>query len=168
MKKVLCIIFSFTLIFISGCNKKSSDVTAVTTGLSFTAKINYNNVLTVYDVIINDDGNLTLATVSGNNKGLIINFSNNKASLNFNGLTCETDISSLPEGIIADFLYSVFQNARNLPVYSEDEEYFIQGEKSRYQYKIYLSKMGLPIKIEDNKNGISVIIKNVSIKEQVL
>lgn len=165
MKKIFCIVFSFILIFISGCNKKSSDVTAVTTGLSFTAKINHNDILTVYDVIINDNGDLTLTTISGNNEGLIINFRDNKAILNFNGLTCETDISSLPEGIIADFLYSIFQNAENTPVYLEDEEYYISGETAQYQYKIHLSKMGLPIKIEDNKNNISVIIKNVSIIE---
>lgn len=165
MKKILCFILCLCFFIPTGCNKKSSDVTAVTTGLSFTAEISYKNNTVSYSVTIFDNSDTEIKTLSDSLSGLCYTFSGETVTVSYNGLEYNIPISSLPEGIITDFLYSVFCTVKenNSAVMSENDEYYISDRNEKYSFKIYLGETGLPLKIEDSENGITAIIKNASI-----
>lgn len=163
MKKAFCFIICLSLFVCSGCNKKSSGVTAVTTGLSFTADISFYGLTTSYNVIISKDSVLEAEIISGSNKGLRCKISGNNVDIIFNGLNYSTNISSLPEGIITDFLYTAFKNANTRTVFTDDNQYYIVGDTEKYKYKIFLGLTGLPIKIEESQKDINVIIKNATV-----
>ena len=84
MKKLfyslLCILILVTNI---GCNKKSSEVTAVTTGLSFTAKIICGDIKLVCNSVINNEKSEFIVLSPENIKDLQYVFEGNSASINY-------------------------------------------------------------------------------------
>lgn len=164
MKKTFLLLMSFCLIF-SGCNgyNKSSDVTVVTSGLSFIAKLSYLDNNFDYSVIINENGETEIKYISkSGDTGTDYIFKNDTVIYSHNGLEYKTDISAIPDSSTADFIYTVFKEAENIKnnVIYKNQQYYINGETKKYKFKIFLGQTGLPIKITDSKMGISVIIQN--------
>ena len=60
MKKLLSLTLSVIFIFICGCNNTSPKVIAVTKGLKFTAKIEYNNEKYEFDVEIPENSKIIM------------------------------------------------------------------------------------------------------------
>ncbi|MBO5019265.1 MAG: hypothetical protein J6D52_01235 [Clostridia bacterium] len=163
MKKAFLLIISFCL-FLSGCKgyNKYPDVTAVTSGLSFIAKLSYMEDCYDYSVVIKENGETELKHISNEKAGIDYTFKKDTVTYNFDGLEYKTDISAIPDSSTADFIYTVFKETgemRNNVSY-KNQEYYIKGETDKYKFKIILGQTGLPIKITDSKMGISVIIKN--------
>ncbi len=164
MKKILLILISLCLIF-SGCNgyNKSSNVTAVTTELSFIAKLSYGENNYDYSVVIKKKGIIEMKYISKSGEtGTDYIFQNGSVTYSYNGLSYKTDISSIPHSSVSDFIYTVFKETESQKnnVCYKNQEYYIKGETDKYKFKITLGQTGLPIKISDSKMGISVIIKN--------
>lgn len=162
MKKTFLIIPILILLIFSGCNKKSSGVTAVTTELSFTAEISFMDTKSNYDIRITEDKGLEAIVISGKSDGMKLTFAEENLTISYSNLVYNTSITSLPDGIITDFLYAAFKNADINNVYSENEQYFITGKTDKYDYKIFIGQSGLPLKIEESKMGITATIKNAS------
>lgn len=163
MKKIFCLILCLCFIILSGCNKKSSGVTAVTTGLSFTADVSFFDIKTTYNIKISENGEMEAESVSGNTSGMKLKCLDEIIEVSFKGLSYSTNISALPDGVISEFIYSAFKNADTTTVFSKDKQYYINGENEKYSYKIYLGQTGLPLKIEETEKGITVIIKNATV-----
>ena len=167
MKKI--VVFSLLLVFVlfCGCNKISSDVTAVTTGLSFTAEIEYVGFLSEYEVNITKDGSFDMTAIQPQSiKGMNIKLSDSKIKVDYNGLAYNTTLYELPQGIIVDFLYNAFSDIRlqEREVAKQNDEFFISGSTEKYNYKMILGASGLPIELID-KSGIKVAIKNATVKQ---
>lgn len=164
MKKIICIILSLCFLT-AGCSeyKKSSAVTAVTTGLSFTAKLSYGGNTYNYSVKIDENGVTEMKNIPAKEKaGTDYIFENNTVIYKYNELSYKTDINSMFDGSVADFIYIVFKEteAQRNNVSYKNEEYYIKAETPKYKFTVYFGETGLPIKIIDTKKGLSVIIKN--------
>lgn len=165
MKKLLSITISLFFIFsLCNCNKESSDVTAVTTGLSFTAELSYKNQTFKYDYKIFKDGSAE-ALLHLDKTETKIFFSENSIKYDFNNLEYTQSLNNLNENLIIDFIFSVMKDASNKKVYTQNEYLCLEGKTDKYDYKMYLSEMGIPLKIEDKQKGIQVIITNQALLE---
>jgi len=165
VKKIICFIFCLCIISFSGCKKESSGVIPITTGLSFTAEISYQDSVYTYDVTISKKSETELTALSDEIKGLKYRFSGQTLTERFNNLEHRVDISALPDRIITDFIHSVFLTVteKQSKVISENDDFFITDQNDKYSFKIYFGETGLPLKIEDTKKGITATIKNATI-----
>ena len=152
-------------LFISGCKKEKSKVKPITNNLSFTAEIEHNNIIYTYDTIINNDYEMELKATSSGLSGLSYRFSGNTLTEKFNKLEHTIEISSLPDGVVIDFIYSVFSTVykNKTSVKFKDKQYLLSDKNEDYCFTMFLGETGLPLKIEDKENGITVIIKNASL-----
>ncbi len=162
MKKIILITFSFLLI-LSGCIKKSPEVTPVTTGLNFNAEISYLDNTYEYSVKIDENANLEMTDSSDNEIKYF--FSGDKLTVSFGDISHETDISTLNNGLIIDLLYSVMNSIRKNgeDIISDGKNYYINGSTEKYKYTCFYGQTGLPIKITESNFAVTVIIKNAVI-----
>ena len=165
MKKLL---ISFLVLIIPlsfcGCNK-SDKVTAVTSGLVFDAETEYKENRFNYFVHIHSDGTTETELLNnGESTGIKTVISKNIVTLSVSGLEKQTTLTSLPDGIILDFFATCFQDAKKRDVKTINDTFYTEGETDKYDYKIILGATGLPIKIEESNFGISVNIKNATLK----
>lgn len=163
MKKFIYILLCLSL-FLTGCsgNRKSSAVTAVTTGLSFTAEISISNTSFSYFVEIDKNGSVSMKSIPENEVGIDYLFENGKIIYKYNELEYIADISSLPESNLADFIPTVFSRLKDISynVAYKNNQYYITDKTGKYEFTVYLGQTGLPIKITDKKNSIVAVIKN--------
>ena len=166
MKKIFCVFLALILFLISsGCENKAEQISAVTKGLSFNAEVTYNGSIFLYFVDI--DQNLTTqieALENGEKSGFKTVFSDEGIVFKYNDLEYKTSSASLPDGIITDFIYSVFKNAEEATAIASDSgNASITDKTDKYSFVLTVGATGLPIKIEEKNFGISVIIKNAAI-----
>ena len=85
-----------------------------------------------------------------------------KVTYKYNSLEYSSDISSLPKGSVIDFIPTVFKQLeeRANNVHYKNEQYYVTDSTQKYDFIFFLGESGLPLKITDDRNGISVIIKN--------
>lgn len=165
MKKIICILLCLSFLLFSGCGSKKTEVKPITKNLSFTAEIEHNNNFYTYDAKINNNYEIELKATSNGLSGLSYHFSGNTLTEKFNKLEHTIDVSSLPDGVIIDFIYSVFStiSKNKTTVKFQDNQYFLSDKSDKYCFNMFLGQTGLPLKIEDKENGITVIIKNASL-----
>lgn len=155
MKKLVIICFIF--VFLCSCSNERANFLPITDSLSFNAKIN-DEEMQYFVKIENKETYIEADEVS-------LNFKGDSASIRLDKLEYKTEISALPEGIYIDFIHSVFLDAskKQTEILSRNDKFYLEGETKRYSYKIYFGSSGLPIKITDSKNNISVIILNAKV-----
>lgn len=164
MKKLLCFILCTLLcIPLSGCNNKSSEVTAVTSGLKFTAHTTYLEENYEYHITVTENGEM-LTEVFDKEKNTILtaHFSDENVTLRYSDLEYKTEISALPQGLIIDFFYSVFCDTATKKdnVLFQNDQYLISGSTDKYKYKMFLGQTGIPIKITEENLSITAVLKN--------
>lgn len=165
MKKTICILLCLSFLFFSGCESKKTEIKPITKNLSFTAEIEHDNNIYTYDAIINNNYGIELKATTNGLSGLSYHFSGNTLTERFNKLEHIIETSSLPDGIIIDFIYSVYStiSKNKTTVKFQDNQYFLSDKNDKYCFKMFFGQTGLPLKIEDKENGITVIIKNASL-----
>lgn len=154
------------IVLLCGCSATTSSVNAITSGITFNAEILYNNLSFCYSVTINNGSETIMESVEDSELPLAnLHFSGNSLNIRYENLEYKTEISSLPKGIILDFIHSVFLDAKknDKKVILKDDEYFIEGKTQKYDYKIYFGGSGLPLKIVDTENSITAIISNAKV-----
>lgn len=163
MKKLLFSVLAVIMIVSNtGCTNKSSVVTPITTGLSFTAQIGFNDTKTECKTVIEKDGKTTFTVMApAEINGLTFVFSAGKATVNYKGL--EYNFSGeLSEYNAVNMVYKVLENADKNSVIAKDDAYVVRGNINNTDYVLQLGATGLPIKITA-ENGLEVIIKNATI-----
>lgn len=164
LKKIISILL--LIVCLAGCGT-GDGVCAITSGISFVADIEYENECYSYSVEIAENGDTVMTAVSENClEGSVVRFFGSEICFECNGIAFSTEISALPEGIVSDFIYSVFSDAtaKKENVSFEHDRYILNGKTDKYDYSMYLGETGLPIKITDKTGGITATIKNVCIK----
>lgn len=156
MKKIFCLFFC--IILLSGCNKKSSEVTAVTTGLSFDAIVVSEDTETEYNITISKKGEINAVCPSN---GISYKYNSDSLDITYKELTYSTDLSSVPEGFILDFINTVFKDCSKKSPLNRNNQYFLKGNTENYNYTIYFGATGLPLKIETQ--NLTITIKKTTI-----
>ena len=164
MKKFFFILLCL-FVTLTGCSgyKKSSAVTAVTTGLSFTAEISYEESSYCYFVEVGKDGKIRMQSRSEQSDTQTdYMFYNSTVTYIYNELEYSTDISAIPQSSVIDLIPAVLTEAGKAGnnVNYKKEQFFLTGKTPKYNFTLFFGQSGLPIKITETQLGISVIIKN--------
>lgn len=159
MKKFLTLfLIILTAVLNIGCNKKSPEVTLVTTGLKFTLETTLGDTDYEYAVEIDKNGRFCATAVLPQSlEGLTYHTEKGQLFAEFKGL--ETEISST-EGIIPT-LYGVFSNASQGNITEADGSIKISGE-TPVNYCLFVAQTGLPLKLETD-SGLVFYFKNPTI-----
>lgn len=162
MKRLLYFLILFSLMVLNTGCKKSSEVTAVTSGLSFKAEIISDKNITECNVTIAKNGSTEITVTKPKEiSGLTISY-NGSRTFSYNGLTDKFD-GNLPIQSDTDLLYDIFSDAEKGEVKKQNDTYFIKGKIDKTSYTMTLGGSGIPIKITTNTD-IEIIIKDAKIK----
>lgn len=162
MKKLLYFLTLFSLIVLNTGCQKSSEVTAVTSGLSFKAEIISDKNTTECNVTIPKDGSTEITVTKPKEiSGLTISYNGNR-TFSYNGLKDKVD-GNLPVQSDTDLLYDIFSDAEKREIKKQNDAYFIKGKVAKTSYTMTLGGSGIPIKITTNTD-IEIIIKDAKIK----
>ncbi len=161
MKRLFCFIFIF-LFTLCGCEKKTTQVKLVTTGLSFVAEIKQNSKTQLFDVVIEKDGIMNIT--SADDKNFKLSFCGNNMTAFYQNVEYTCPVSSLPHNLNFDFLYVLFSElvvGKN--VIEKDSNYYINASNPKYDATLYITKSGIPLKVKENRFNIEIIFKKVYI-----
>lgn len=166
MKKFFYLFLTFIMIFSNtGCTNKSSEVTAVTTGLSFTAEIEYGGINITADTVINSDGVAEFKiTFPEEIADLCYIFDQSSVKLTYRGLEYPLN-ADLPETNALGLLYGFFQTADTMKdrVVLKDDSFILECTSNGSSCRLLLGQSGLPIELVSKDTGLSVTIKNAAI-----
>lgn len=162
MKRFICLVLPLFFIFLFCSCNKSSDVAAVTTGLSFTAKLSYQDKIYEYSYAFYKDGTAKADLISDKITTNLF-FSGDTVKYSFMDLEHTQNLKLLNENLIIDFIYKVLKDANGKKLYLNNDNYSLKGKTDKYNYTVYFGESGLPLKIEDTQKQIEVLIKNPSL-----
>lgn len=155
MKKILPLLLSL-IILLSACANSKPKISAVTTGISFEAQVTHQKEIRNYKVVINKNGDTKIIEQLEKDE-IMYHFSGDFLEISYQNLTHKTEISSISNNIILDFLYSVFLTAgenKNY-VYYEDSTYYLKAKNSKYDFLMTLGQSGLPLNVKENNFSIN-------------
>ena len=164
LKKMFVSILVFFIMFSNiGCTKKSSDVTIVTTGLSFTAEIVFDGVKFDCFTDVIDSNRMIFTFISPEAiEGLKVIFQNGSMNMEYNGL--EYKSSSGFNIYPLNSVYNVFKTASYSKNIKESGNANITLYVDSIEYEIKVGQTGLPIEIKCPSKKLYVNIKNCTIK----
>lgn len=161
MKQFYCILISIFILFgFVGC-KKSLDVTAVTSGLSFDMQIICGDTRAICNTVIEENEKATYKIISPDKiKDFSYVFENSNVYVSFKGL--EYNIDSSEDNIFCT-VNSMFEFLRkNKPKpKKEDKLYLFSGKTQKSEFELTTSESGLPIRA--SIDDIEIIFKNVTV-----
>lgn len=161
MKKVL-VLLGFLIFFLAGCKTLSPDVTAVTTGLEFSAEVIADDKEYSLFVTVSQDGSISISDLSN---GATFSFENEQITVSFDGINHKTELSQNLENSVIGYIFSVLKSAslKKDEVYFKDGEYYIFDKADGFDYILYLGQTGLPLKLCDTEHNIRIDITNAAI-----
>ncbi len=166
MKKIVSVFLCLIIIFsFSGC-KNNTEIVPVTSDFSFTADVTYNNETFCYKAeIIPKTDNKIMLQLTDIATNISYTFSGQQITEELFGIKNTRDISSLPESSVLDLLYFVFSDIRenSKTITNTDNEYFIESEINKYDYKITFGASGIPIDIHEKNFNVDVNIKDAKL-----
>lgn len=164
MRKVSAVLFA-VIIFMSGCSAVSKQPYPVITNISFIAEVEYQNKILEYAVTISKNADYKIEILKDSEPtGFTATFKDENISFSYQGLEYKTALSSLADGLIIDLIYTCFDALpKNTPTNSKDDVFFIKNKTQKYDYTIFFSEAGLPIKMEEKNYSITVIFKSMKI-----
>ncbi|MBQ6826036.1 MAG: hypothetical protein IJP34_05190 [Clostridia bacterium] len=164
MKRLSLIFFSFLIILLSGCNKKSSDVKIITSELTFLAEYENNNIKNEYFVEIKKDKTIISVVKPEKIEDTKFIFTENSCKVSYKEITADLNIKS-NENFIPRLIYSAFTNATNkeAEILTENKETYFSSRVEDLEFKLYIGNSGLPLKLIFPENNTEIIIKNATI-----
>lgn len=167
VKKIICILSALLILVpFAGCKEKRSNVVPITKGITFNGEVTYYNECFECFVKIEQNGDMVIEMNSPDSiKGMAFEFIGNKASVKYEGLEYNYDISSMPAGIVGNYIYGIFNDTHkeDTAVIFDKDNYYITGDTGKYHYKMYVGQTGLPILVEENRNGFTMNIKDAAL-----
>lgn len=167
MKKILSVLSVVAIaLSVVGCREKSTDIIPLINGITFNGDVTYYNEYCECLVAVLKNGNMNIEVTSPDTiKGMSLEFIDEQIILKYNGQEQTYNSSSMPQGMAFTYIYDIFRDISggNNTVTENNDNYFISGTTKECDYKLYVGATGLPIKIEEFKNGLTVNFKNVTL-----
>lgn len=161
MKKVLTVV-SILIFFLTGCKALSPDVTAVTTGLEFSAKViayeeEYNLFITVFE-----DATVEIINLSNEAAYKLLG---NEITISYGDIEYKTELSKTIENSVIGYIFSVLSSAddKKDDVLFKDGEYYLCDKGDGFDYTMYLGQTGLPLKLIDTAHDTEIIITDAAL-----
>ena len=141
----------------TGCSKKSSEVILVTTGLSFTADITDGKTSASCSAEIAKNGDAVFTVTAPEEiKGMTFNFTTQKNSVTFLGLT--QNLSQISQAGMISEVYNLFKDLNKTAATQKDDKIFAK----KGSYTLFVGATGLPISLK-GENGLTVTFSDVTI-----
>lgn len=151
------------LVFLCGCSK-STQVKPVLDNISFEAEISYGDDNFVCDTILQEN-NLSLSVIEPDEiNGLSLTLDENSVKAEFNGLSFEPDINSIPQGAVAKVFFAILNDAEGKLLDYNEQNCVLNGIAAENKYQFIFSPKGLPISLTVDELDLKINFKNVVIK----
>ncbi len=138
--------------------------TPILNNISFAAEIDYGEDEYAADATFTDGTLNLVVTEPPEINGLTLKISKNAATAEFEGVSYTYDISSLPQGAVAQVLYNILNDVSNGKTANCDNQNCeISGRVEGYKYEFEFSPSGLPISLTVDELDLEIDFKNVTI-----
>lgn len=164
MKKplIISVVIICLLASLCGCAKDNAK-TAVTSGITFNADIEYGDKEYSLNCEINDNGALHATVIKPDTiKGMEISADNKNVSVEYMGLRYEKSLTGFPAGNAVTILLSTL---RDISV-SNNADAVKQGNTKGYDYEFSFDEKGLPEKLSVSLLKLTITFNNVEIKNR--
>lgn len=151
------------LLLLCGCTK-TKQVEPILNNISFTAQIEYGDDNFVCDTTLADNALNLIVVEPSEIGGLTLSFTKDSAQAEFNGITFNPDLDSIPQGAIAKVLLAVLNDVKAKTITCVDKNCEITSKVDDYKYKFIFSPSGLPILLEIDNLDLKINFNNVVVK----
>lgn len=168
MKKILLGVLLVSVLLLSvSCGKDTSTVPK-TTGISFTAEMEFFENRYEAAVNVKSDGSAKAQITSPDTlKGLEFLFSGEGVTAKYSGLEYNYGKTEQPPTAAAEYLYKILndvsKNRRQITL--EDGRFYTDGRTENTEYRMYFGATGLPISANDEDGNFKIIFKNVTVTD---
>ena len=162
MKKLI-VLSVIALLICCGCSKTNT-TTPILDNISFTAQINYDKQEYVCDVVITESVLNIVVSEPEQIKGLTVKVDKNGTMAEFMGISYTPDLNSLPQGAVAQVLFSVLEDAAEKSAVYVNENCEIDGNVNGYEYDFTFSPSGLPLSLVIEDLDLEINFNNTALK----
>ncbi len=168
MKKIFSLILTVVVsALLASCGKETA-IAPKTTGISFTAELEFFENKYVAAVTVKSDGNAEVQVTSPDTlKGLEFDFTGEDVTAKYLGLEYKYNIGKQPSVAAAAYLYEILKDIseKERQITLEDGRFYTDGRTENIKYRMYFGATGLPISASDEDNNFVITFKNVTVTD---
>lgn len=168
MKKIFSLVLTVAaLVLLASCGKGTA-IAPKTTGISFTAELEFFENKYEAAVTVRSDGNAEVQVTSPDTlKGLEFDFSGKDVTAKYLGLEYKYNIGEQPSVAAVSYLYEILKDIseKERQITLEDGRFYADGRTENIKYRMYFGATGLPISASDEDNNFVITFKNVTITD---
>ena len=168
MKKIFSLVLTVAgSLLLTSCGKGTA-IAPTTTGISFTAELEFFENKYEAAVTVRPDGNAEVQIISPDTlKGLEFDFSGKAVTAKYLGLEYKYNTDEQPAVAAAAYLYEVLKDIteKGRQITLEDGRYYADGRTENIKYRMYFGATGLPISASDEDNNFVITFKNVTVTD---
>lgn len=168
MKKIFSLVLTVAVsVLLTSCGKGTA-IAPKTTGISFTAELEFFENKYEAAVTVRPDGNAEVQIISPDTlKGLEFDFSGKAVTAKYLGLEYKYNMDEQPSVAAAAYLYEILKDIseKGRQITLEDGRFYTDGRTENIKYRMYFGATGLPISASDEDNNFVITFKNVTITD---
>lgn len=168
MKKIFSLVLTVAVsVLFASCGKETA-IAPKTTGISFTADLEFFENKYEAAVTVKPDGNAEVKVTSPDTlKGLEFDFSGKAVTAKYLGLEYKYNTDEQPSVAAAAYLYEVLKDVseKGRQITLEDGRFYADGRTENIKYRMYFGATGLPISASDEDNNFVITFKNVTVTD---
>lgn len=168
MKKIFSLILTVVASVLFASCGKGTAIAPKTTGISFTAELEFFENKYVAAVTVRPDGNAEVQIISPDTlKGLEFNFTGEDVTAKYLGLEYKYNIGEQPSVAAVSYLYEILKDIseKERQITLEDGRFYTDGRTENIKYRMYFGATGLPISASDEDNNFVITFKNVTVTD---
>lgn len=168
MKKIFSLILTVVASVLFASCGKGTVIAPKTTGISFTAELEFFENKYVAAVTVKSDGNAEVQVTSPDTlKGLEFVFSGKAVTAKYLGLEYKYNIGKQPSVAAVSYLYEILKDIseKERQITLEDGRFYTDGRTENIKYRMYFGATGLPISASDEDNNFVITFKNVTVTD---
>lgn len=168
MKKIFSLVLTVAVsVLLTSCGKGTA-IAPKTTGISFTAELEFFENDYEATVTVKPDGKTEIqVTLPDTLKGLEFVFSGKDVTAKYMGLEYKYNMDEQPSVAAAAYLYEILKDIseKGRQITLEDGRFYTDGRTENIKYRMYFGATGLPISASDEDNNFVITFKNVTITD---
>ena len=168
MKKIFSLVLTVAVSVLFASCGKGTAIAPKTTGISFTAELEFFENKYVAAVTVKSDGNAEVQVTSPDTlKGLEFDFTGEDVTAKYLSLEYKYNIGKQPSVAAVSYLYEVLKDVseKGRQITLEDGRFYADGRTENIKYRMYFGATGLPISASDEDNNFVITFKNVTITD---